>query len=71
MSFINQSKKQEQLFLLKTDIVTGKLKSWEQVPSLTTDIDAFSMMEGFYVCGVEGGGLLCSCMKRECMRIMI
>ena len=48
-SFINQSKKQKHLFLLKTDIVIAKLKNREQVSSLTTDIDAFSMMESFNV----------------------
>ena len=52
MSFINQTKKQKQLFLLKTDIVIAKLRNWQQVSSLTTDIYAFSMMESFY----EGGG---------------
>ena len=45
------------LFLLKTDIVIANLKNWEQVSSLTTDIDAFSMMESFYVGGGGGGGL--------------
>ena len=47
ISFINQSKKQKQLFLLKTDIVIAKLKNREQV----SGIDAFSMMESFYVWG--------------------
>ena len=44
------------MFLLKTAIVIAKLKNWEQVSSLTTDIDAFSMMESsVYVCGGGGG----------------
>ena len=38
VSFINQSNKQKQLFLLVTDIVFANLKNWEQVSSLTTDI---------------------------------
>ena len=42
------------MFLLNTDIVIAKLKNWEQVSSLTTDIEAFSMMESFY--GGGGGG---------------
>ena len=53
ISFIYQNKKQKQLFLPKTDILIAKLKNWQQVSSLTTDIDAFSMMESFYA---EGGG---------------
>ena len=46
------------MFLLKTDIVIAKLKNWEQASSLTTDIDAFSMMESFYVRGGGGGAFM-------------
>ena len=51
-NLLTKSKKQKQLFLLKTDTLIAKLKNWEQVSSLTADIDAFSMMESFYL----GGG---------------
>ena len=55
---LTKVKKQKQLFLLKTDIVIAKLKNWEQVSNLTTDIDAFSMMESLYVGGWGGAFML-------------